>query len=75
MAHAVGPTDCVDAAFEATGLSRRVDERTLFSDLGLYLTHGETLVVQGPSGCGKTQLLRMLALLHPAEGAEFRLRG
>ena len=76
MAHAAtGPTERADAVFEVVGLSRQVNKRTLFSDLSLYLTRGETLVVHGPSGCGKTQLLRMLAQLDPTEGAEFRLRG
>ena len=48
MAHvARGPTADANAVLEATGLSRRVAERTLFSDLSLLVAHGETLVVRG----------------------------
>ena len=59
---------------EAAGLTRRVDGRTLFADLELSLTAGETLLVRGRSGSGKSQLLRCLAWLLPVQG-RLRLHG
>ena len=59
----------------ATGLSRIVEERTLFDRLDLRLGPGEVLAVRGPSGCGKSTLLRALAGLDPLEAGSVTLDG
>jgi len=60
---------------EATGLCRRIGDRTLFDGLDLAVDTGETLAVQAPSGAGKTCLLRLLAWLDEGQGGEIRLDG
>jgi len=61
--------------FCAHGLTRRVGERVLFSDLSLTVNRGEVVVVQAPSGAGKTLLLRLLAWLDPADAGSVELEG
>lgn len=58
----------------ASGLERRVGDRTLFSALSLGVGAGEHVVIRGASGSGKTLLLRMLAHLDPHDG-DVRLDG
>lgn len=54
---------------EATGLAKRIGNRTLFEDLTLAVEPGERLRVKGASGSGKTTLLRLLARLDPLDSA------
>lgn len=52
-----------DARLVGTGISCIRGFRTLFSDLNLELTSGNSVQVTGPNGAGKTSLLRILATL------------
>jgi heme exporter protein A len=57
-------------AIEVEGLTRRLGEREVLSDVSFSLGEGQTLVVFGPNGAGKTTLLRVLAtLLSPHAGS------
>ncbi len=60
---------------EGRGLTRRIDDRALFTGLDLRVGPGEALWVHGPSGSGKTQLLRGLAWLGPLEEGALTLDG
>ncbi len=46
------------------------DGRCLFEDVTILLEQSTLTLLKGPSGCGKTTLLRMIAGLLPAHGAE-----
>ncbi len=37
--------------------------RSIFRDIGLMLSEGESLAITGPSGCGKSTLLNIIGLL------------
>ena len=57
-------------AIEVEGLTRRLGEREVLSDVSFSVADGQTLVVFGPNGAGKTTLLRILAtLLAPHTGS------
>jgi putative ABC transport system ATP-binding protein len=60
---------------QATGLSARVEGRTLFEGLSFGVPAGGRLVVRGASGSGKTTLLRQLAGLTPLESGTVTLDG
>ena len=47
--------------FEARGLQKELQGRTLYTDLAFRVEVGQTLAVRGASGSGKSQLLRQLA--------------
>lgn len=43
--------------------------RSIFRDIGLMLSEGESLAITGPSGCGKSTLLNIIGLLEsPSSG-------
>ncbi len=51
-------------------LSRRFGARTIFEDVSLEISSGQTLVVAGPNGSGKSTLLRICCgVLRPSSGA------
>jgi iron complex transport system ATP-binding protein len=52
----------------ASGLSVRLDRRTIVQDASLALTQGQLTVLVGPNGAGKTTLVRAMAGLLAAEG-------
>jgi ATP-binding cassette subfamily F protein 3 len=58
-----------DVVLSATGLSRKMGERTLFADLSLELYRGERLGIVGANGAGKTTLAKvLLGQLPPTDG-------
>lgn len=58
-----------DVVLSATGLSRKMGERMLFSDLSLELYRGERLGIVGANGAGKTTLAKvLLGQLPPTDG-------
>lgn len=56
-------------------LSKRVQNKLLFSGLSFTIQQGETLFIRGPSGAGKSQLLRSLAGLDQIEPGRVFLNG
>jgi polar amino acid transport system ATP-binding protein len=58
---------------EATGLTKRLGDRTLFDGVSLRVSAGEAVVVMGPSGSGKTTLLRCLDGLERADAGTVRV--
>jgi ATP-binding cassette subfamily F protein uup len=47
--------------FEACGISKQYDGRSLFSDLDLVLSPGTRLGLLGRNGCGKSTLMQIIA--------------
>ncbi len=48
------------------------NDRVLFSNVNLFLEHGQKVVLLGPNGCGKTTLLKIItAEIEPTEGHVF----
>jgi heme exporter protein A len=53
-------------------ITHKVEERTLFSEVGFSLQEGSLLVIKGPNGCGKTTLLKILSgIIKPSYGFIF----
>ncbi len=57
------------------GISRKVDDRTLWSDLSFKLEPEQCVVLKGPSGSGKTLLLRTLVGLERLESGRIECFG
>jgi heme exporter protein A len=54
---------------EVTNLSKRFDNRPVFSNLNFSISSPGSLAIVGPNGSGKTTLLKLLAgLLRPTSG-------
>jgi heme exporter protein A len=62
-------------AIEVDGLTRRLGEREVLSDVSFSVGEGQTLVVFGPNGAGKTTLLRVLATLLSPHGGTVEVLG
>jgi len=62
---------------EATNLGRRHPDGTqwLLQDVSIEVHRGQRIALVGPSGAGKTLLLRVLAMLDPADTGEIRWKG
>lgn len=52
-----------------------VADRYIVSDLSTVISQPDRIALVGPSGQGKSTLLRMLALLGPADGGDIVLKG
>ncbi|MFI5619604.1 ABC transporter ATP-binding protein [Streptomyces sp. NPDC051567] len=64
--HTVSNETRVSTALEFESLEYTIGDRTLFGDLGLRLTVGESVAVMGPSGSGKSTLISCaLGLVSP----------
>jgi putative ABC transport system ATP-binding protein len=59
----------------ATGLTVRIDGRTVLDDAALSVRSGQVLAVTGPSGAGKTTLLWALAGLRAADTGSVAVNG
>lgn len=55
---------------QASGLSKRFGNRTLFDSLDLSVHRGDRLVLQGPSGTGKSTLGNVLLGLMPPDAGQ-----
>jgi heme exporter protein A len=62
-------------AFAGTGLACRRGERLIFERLDFALAPGRALVLTGPNGSGKSSLLRLMAVLTPAESGKLLWHG
>ncbi|MFT3893423.1 MAG: amino acid ABC transporter ATP-binding protein [Anaerolineales bacterium] len=60
---------------EARKLTKIYGQNTIFKDIDLQVTEGETIVIIGPSGTGKSTLLRCLNLLTPITNGQVFLDG
>ena len=58
----------------ASGLAKRIGDRTLFADLSFKLDRRERMTLAGRNGSGKTTLLRMLAGEAGLDGGEIVAR-
>lgn len=65
----------VEPIVEARGLSVRIGDFTVLSDIDLTVAKGEKIVLIGPSGSGKTSLLRVCAGLLTSLDGVFELFG
>ena len=63
------------AHLKVAGLSLRLAERQLFTDLDLAAGPGTVIAVTGPNGCGKSTLLRVLAGLRDADAGSVLVDG
>jgi ATP-binding cassette subfamily F protein 3 len=58
-----------DHVLRAAGLSKRYDQKVLFSNLDISVTPGDRIGIIGPNGAGKTTLVRaLLGDLNPDAG-------
>ncbi|KFI53149.1 ATP-binding cassette domain-containing protein [Bifidobacterium callitrichos] len=55
------------AALDAHGLTKGINGRTLWHDLGFHIDPGTITAITGPSGAGKTTLLNAIGLLEPID--------
>ena len=60
---------------EARKLTKIYGQNTIFKDIDLQVTEGETIVIIGPSGTGKSTLLRCMNLLTPITSGQVFLDG
>ncbi|WP_017550872.1 MULTISPECIES: ATP-binding cassette domain-containing protein [Heyndrickxia] len=49
-------------------LTKKFNEKTLFSNFNLDIESGDFVIVSGPSGCGKTTLLNMIGAIEKFDG-------
>ena len=60
---------------EARKLTKVYGQNTIFKDIDLKVSEGETIVIIGPSGTGKSTLLRCMNLLTKVDGGQIFLDG
>lgn len=60
---------------EIKNLTKKFDDKVLFSDLNLRIFAGEFVIFSGPSGCGKTTLLNMIGAIEKIDIGEIIVDG
>ncbi len=60
---------------EVRGLAKSYHGQPVLRSVDFSIRRGEVKAVLGPSGSGKSTMLRLMALLEPADGGEIRLDG
>lgn len=64
-----------ETILEARNLTKIYGQNTIFKNINLKVTEGETIVIIGPSGTGKSTLLRCMNLLTGVDGGQVLLDG
>ena len=72
---AAAPPRSPDVAVWSSGLSLRLDDREILSNICLNVPRGQTVAVLGANGAGKSTLLRVLASLTPPSSGELEIFG
>ena len=65
----------VEAAVQMLGVHKWYGEFHVLRDINLHVRRSERIVICGPSGSGKSTMLRLMALLEPADKGEILLEG
>lgn len=60
---------------EIKNLTRKFDEKIVFSDFNLKIDDGDFVIFSGPSGCGKTTLLHMIGAIEKIDIGEITVDG
>jgi putative ABC transport system ATP-binding protein len=55
---------------EIINLSKKFDDKILFSNFNLRIADGDFVIFSGPSGCGKTTLLNMIGAIEKIDNGE-----
>ncbi|WP_010240567.1 ABC transporter ATP-binding protein [Clostridium arbusti] len=56
-------------------LTKKFDEKIVFSDFNLIIENGDFIIFSGPSGCGKTTLLNMIGAIEKIDDGEIIVDG
>jgi putative ABC transport system ATP-binding protein len=60
---------------EIKNLTKKFDEKIVFSDFNLIIENGDFIIFSGPSGCGKTTLLNMIGAIEKIDDGEIIVDG
>ncbi|MDI3311846.1 MAG: ATP-binding cassette domain-containing protein [Thermoanaerobacterium sp.] len=60
---------------EIKNLTKKFDDKVLFSDFNLRIDDGKFVIFSGPSGCGKTTLLNMIGAIEKIDSGEIIVDG
>ena len=60
---------------EVKNLTKKFDDKVLFSDFNLKIENGDFIIFFGPSGCGKTTLLNMIGAIEKIDSGEIIVDG
>jgi polar amino acid transport system ATP-binding protein len=71
----VNTTSTPQPVLEVRGLAKTYHGNPVLKSVDFSINRGEVKAVLGPSGSGKSTMLRLMALLEPADAGEIRLDG
>lgn len=60
---------------EIKNITKKFDEKIVFSNLSLKIEDGEFVIFSGPSGCGKTTLLNIIGAIESLDDGEIIVDG
>lgn len=60
---------------EIRNITKKFENRTVYSNFNLIIENGEFVIISGPSGCGKTTLLNMIGALEEIEEGQIIVDG